>query len=326
MRIAVIGGGAIGCLIAARLSSTPARISLVVRRPDAAADIRQNGIRMATPGGRVTRTPVHVTDDPLSIGPQDLAILCVKAYALKGTLSALSALSGPDTVVMPVVNGIPWWYPAAQPAPLAGRTLASVDPGGVLSQAIDPTRLIGALTYVAVENQDDGVIRHVNDQRFVFGDPAGRATPMLSTVTDLFRQAGFDAAMTGDIRSHIWTKLWGNLAFNPLSVLTGASLATLCQDPGIRAISIRMMEEARRVADRLGVRFAMTIEERIATSAAIGDFKTSMLQDFEAGRRLELEAILASVIELAGIVGAPAPVLDTVLSLTELRARNRIAA
>lgn len=324
MRIAIVGGGAVGCLIAARLAPE-AEVSLVVRRAAAAAEIRRHGIRMVTPAGRELRVPVTVSDDPLALGPQDLVAVCVKAYALKGVLHALPPLTGPETVVMPVVNGIPWWYPVAQPAPLAGRTLASVDPDGVLAASLDPARLIGAVTYVAVESQGDGAIRHVNDQRFVFGDPAGRQTPTLRAVTDLFAASGFEARATADIRSEIWTKLWGNLAFNPLSVLTGAPLATICTNPGTRDVSARMMTEARAVAERLGVSFGMSIDARIATSAAIGDFKTSMLQDYEAGRRLELEAIVGAAIELADLVGVPVPTLRTIHALTDLRANSRAA-
>lgn len=327
MRIAVIGGGAVGCLIAARLAATgQSQVSLVVRRAAAAAEIRQHGIRMTTPAGRTTRTPITVTDDPLSLGVQDLVIVCVKAYALKGILHGLATLTGPETVIMPVINGIPWWYPAFQSAPLAGRSLRSVDPDGILGSVIDPSRLIGAVTYVAVENHGDGLIHHINDQRFVFGDPAGRGTPMLSAVVQTFRQAGFETTESDDIRSHIWTKLWGNLAFNPLSVLTGAPLTAICVNPGTREVSVRMMGEAQSVAERLGVHFGMTIDARIETSAAIGNFKTSMLQDFEAGRRLEIEAIIGSVIELADIVSIPVPTLATVMALTDLRAKTRSAA
>ncbi len=324
MRIAIVGGGAVGCLIAARLAPH-AEVALVVRRAAAAAEIRRHGLRMTTPAGREVRVPVTVTDDPLALGPQDLVAVCVKAYALKGVLHALPPLAGPETAVMPVVNGIPWWYPTAQPAPLAGRTLASVDPDGVLTASLDPARLIGAVTYVAVESQGDGAIRHVNDQRFVFGDPAGRETPLLRAVTGLFARAGFEARATADIRSEIWTKLWGNLAFNPLSVLTGAPLTTICTNPGTRDVSARMMAEARAVAERLGVTFGMSIDDRIATSAAIGDFKTSMLQDYEAGRRLELEAIVGAAIELADLVGVPVPTLRTIHALTDLRANSRAA-
>ena len=324
MRIAIVGGGSVGCLIAARLAAN-AEISLVVRRAAAAKEIRRHGIRMTTPAGREVRVPVAASDDPLAFGPQDLVIVCVKAYALKGVLHVLPQLSGPETRIMPVINGIPWWYPAAQPAPLAGRVLASVDPDGLLSAAIDPDRLIGAVTYVAVESQGDGVIRHVNDQRFVFGDPAGRETPELAKITDLFVRSGFAARASADIRSEIWTKLWGNLAFNPLSVLTGAPLTTICTNPGTRDVSARMMAEARAVAERLGVTFGMSIDERIATSAAIGDFKTSMLQDYEAGRRLELEAIVGAAIELAELFGVPVPTLRTILALTDLRANSRAA-
>ena len=324
MRISVVGGGAVGCLVAARLAAN-AEVSLVVRRAEAAKEIRRHGIRMTMPAGREVRVPVAVSDDPLALGPQDLVIVCVKAYALKGVLHVLPPLSGPETRIMPVINGIPWWYPVAQPAPLAGHVLASVDPDGLLSATIDPDRLIGAVTYVAVENQSDGVIRHVNDQRFVFGDPAGRDTPSVQAVADLFVRSGFEARASADIRSEIWTKLWGNLAFNPLSVLTGAALTTICTNPGTRDVSARMMAEARAVAERLGVTFGMSIDKRIAISAGIGDFKTSMLQDYEAGRRLELEAIVGAAIELADMLDLPVPTLRTIFALTDLRAKSRAA-
>lgn len=321
MRIAIIGGGAIGSLIAARLVSTDATVSLVVRRPEAADTINADGIRVTNPDGSETVTKVAATADAASLPKQDVVILCTKAYALESTLPAVTQLSGRNTTVVPMLNGVPWWYPAAQPAPLAGRCLASVDPDGALKAAIPAERIVGALTYVAVLNRGDGSIHHVGHQSFIFGDPAGRMTPELAAVTEAFNKAGFEASATADIRAQIWTKLWGNLAFNPLSVLTQASSLLLCAEPGVRGVAATMMAEGQAVAERLGVRFAMTIPERIDNTAALGDFKTSMLQDYEAGRRLELDAIVGAVIELAEIVDVPVPTLCTVRALVDLRAR-----
>jgi 2-dehydropantoate 2-reductase len=323
MRVAIIGSGAIGCLLAARLSGGDAEVTLVARRASVVSEIRRDGILMVSPQGRLSRHRVAVTDDPLAAGPQDVVIVCVKAYALQGILDALGALSTADTLVVPMVNGIPWWYPYGLSGPLDGYRLRSLDPDGVLGRSIDPRRVLGAVVYVAVENDGAGRIRHIGDQAFVLGDPAGRMTAGLEAVSDLLTAGGFQPKKTDDIRAHVWTKLWGNVAFNPLSVLTGATLGALCLDAGTRAAGVAIMEEARQVAERLGVVFPMTIDERIASSALIGNFKTSMLQDFETGRRLELEAIVDAVVELAGVVGVATPILRTVGALTAMRARNR---
>lgn len=325
MKIAIVGAGAVGSLLAARLSVADATVTLVAR-PSATAVIRRDGLTMVTPLNRVVRAHPRVTDDPMGVGPQEAVILCVKSYALRGTIDTLLPLLGPETAVVPLVNGIPWWYPYRQPEPLGDRPLASVDPDGVLWRSIAPARVVGATTFVAVEGDGPGRVRHASDQRFSFGDPAGGKAPMVDRLVSLFGQAGFQASRADDIRTAIWIKLWGNLAFNPLSVLTGASLGTLCSHPGARNVGRTMMLEAKTVAERLGVRFTTTVDERIAMSAGIGSFKTSMLQDFEAGRRLELDAILAAVIDLAERVDVPVPTLRAVLGLVDLRARGRLAA
>ncbi|MBK1838717.1 2-dehydropantoate 2-reductase [Azospirillum sp. YIM B02556] len=322
MKVAIIGAGAVGGLLAARLGATEAEVTLVAR-PNAASAIRRNGLTMVTPLNRVARLSPRVTDDSLSLGPQDLVFLCVKAHALRGTIDTLAPLLGPETALVPMVNGIPWWYPHRQPEPLADRPLASVDPDGLLWRSIDPDRVVGATSFVAVEGDGPCRIRHVSDQRFVFGDAANRDNPAVDRVVTLFGQAGFQPAKTADIRQAIWVKLWGNLAFNPLSVLTGSTLGRLCNDPGTRETGRAMMLEAKAVAERLGMVFTTSVDERIAMAAGVGDFKTSMLQDYEAGRRLELDAILGSVIELAERTGVDVPMLRAVLAMVDLRARER---
>lgn len=322
MKVAIIGAGAVGGLLTARLGATDAEVTLVAR-PNAAAAIRRSGLTMVTPLNRVARLNPRVTDDSLSLGPQDVVFLCVKAHALRGTIDTLAPLLGPETAIVPMINGVPWWYPHRQPEPLADRPLASVDPDGLLWRSIDPDRVVGATTFVAVEGDGPCRLRHVSDQRFVFGDPAGRDNPAVDRIVTLFGQAGFQPAKTGDIRQAIWVKLWGNLAFNPLSVLTGSTLGRLCNDPGTREAGRAMMLEAKAVAERLGVAFATSVDERIAMAAGVGDFKTSMLQDYEAGRRLELDAILGSVIELAERTGVAVPMLRAVMAMVDLKARER---
>ncbi len=322
MKVAIIGAGAVGGLLTARLGATDAEVTLVAR-PNAAAAIRRNGLTMVTPLNRVARIAPRVTDDSLSLGPQDVVFLCVKAHALRGTIDTLAPLLGPETAIVPMINGVPWWYPHRQPEPLADRPLASVDPDGLLWRSIDPDRVVGATTFVAVEGDGPCRLRHVSDQRFVFGDAADRDNPAVERIVTLFGQAGFQPARTADIRQAIWVKLWGNLAFNPLSVLTGSTLGRLCNDPGTREAGRAMMLEAKEVAERLGVAFATSVDERIAMAAGVGDFKTSMLQDYEAGRRLELEAILGSVIELAERTGVDVPMLRAVLAMVDLKARER---
>ena len=326
MKVAIIGAGAVGGVLTARGGGAGAEVTLVAR-PNSAAAIRRNGLTMVTPLNRVARLNPRVTDDSLSLGPQDLVFLCVKSHALRGTIDTLTPLLGPETAIVPMVNGIPWWYPHRQPEPLADRPLASIDPDGLLWRSIDPDRVVGATTFVAVEGDGPCRLRHVSDQRFVFGDiggdVAGRDNPAVDRIVTLFGQAGFQPAKTADIRQAIWVKLWGNLAFNPLSVLTGSTLGRLCNDPGTRETGRAMMLEAKAVAEKLGVVFTTSVDERIAMAAGVGDFKTSMLQDYEAGRRLELEAILGSVIELAERCGVDVPMLRAVLAMVDLRARER---
>lgn len=321
-KVAIVGAGAIGCLLAARLSATPAEVTLVARRTATEA-IRREGISMISPRGRVSRVPVTVTDDPLGAGIQDIVFLCVKAHALAGALNTLSALMGPKTVLVPMINGIPWWYPLGQPEPLGSHRLNTVDPDGMLWRSIPTDLLVGSVQWVSVESDGPGRIHHVDDQRFMFGDPLGRSTSAVEAVVELCCQAGFQAQASLDIRADIWTKLWGNMAFNPMSALTGATMGALCSDPHTRDVARTLMEEGRAVAEKLGVAFSTDIEARLALAATVGDFRTSMLQDMDAGRRLETDAIVRAVAELGALIGVPTPTVNTIAALVEMRARQR---
>jgi len=324
MQIAILGAGAIGSLLAARLSSTGEAVSLIAR--GAAYDaIRRNGITLVTPQQQILQTRPVVTDNAQALGPQDVLFLCVKAHELLDALETLQPLVDRHTWVVPIVNGIPWWYPYKQPEPLGGRPLESIDPGGILLRSIDSTRVIGAMTFAAVEKDSPGRIRHIADQPFFFGDIEGHPNPMAERIVELFTRASLQARITGTIRAALWVKLWGNMAFNPLSVVTGATLGALCEDPETRIVAHSMMQEAKNVAECLGVCFESSIDERIATTARVGEFKTSMLQDFEAGRCLETAAIVGAVLELAGLVGCDMPVTRAILVLVEARVLARDA-
>lgn len=321
-RVAIVGAGAIGCLLAARLSSTPAEVTLVAR--SATADIiRRTGITMVTPLGRVQRKPVSVTDDAMAAGQQDIVFVCVKAYALGGTLDALSQLLGPQTILVPMVNGIPWWYPLGQGGPLRDYRMKSVDPDDRLGRAIPADNLVGSVVWSSVEGEGPGRVHHIDDQRFIFGDPFDRPSAAVDTVVALFGQAGFQAQSSTDIRADIWTKLWANIAFNPLSALTGVTLGPLLSDPGTRSVARSLMEEASRVGEALGIQFGSDIDARIEAGRAVGTYRTSMLQDMEAGRRLEVDAILRAVTELGALVGVATPTVDAIASLVEMKARQR---
>lgn len=321
-KVAIVGAGAIGCLLAARLSTTPAEVTLVARSA-AAEVIRREGISMVTPRGRVSRVPVTVTDDPLAAGIQDIVFLCVKAHALAGALNTLSSLMGPKTVLVPMINGIPWWYPLGQAEPLGSYRLNTVDPDGLLWRSIPTEHLVGSVSWVSVEGDGPGRIHHVDDQRFVFGDPLGQRTQAVEDVVNLCCLAGFQARGSLDIRADIWTKLWGNMAFNPMSALTGATMGALCSDPDTRDVARVLMEEGQAVGEALGVTFTTDIDARLALAATVGNFRTSMLQDMEAGRRLETDAIIRSVAELGALVNVPTPTVRTIAALVEMRARQR---
>ena len=322
-RICVFGAGAIGGLIGAKLIREQAgEVTLVARGAHLAA-MRERGLTVAATFDETEHftVPVRATDDPRTLGPQDYVLLAVKAHAVPGVLDALEPLLGPETAVVTLQNGIPWWYFHGIDSPFAGRTIESVDPGGVIWRRIGPERAIGCVVYPAAEVSEPGVITWIEGDRLPVGEPDGSRSERVRRLSQLLQKAGFRAPVRPDIRSEIWIKLWGNLAFNPLSVLTCATLDLLATDPGTRAVARAMMEEARAIGERLGVRFVLDVERRIEGAARIGPHRTSMLQDLERGRPLEIDAILGAVRELGSWVEAPCPTIEVVLALTRLRAR-----
>ena len=323
IRVCVLGSGALGGLLGAHMIRAGASVTLVDQGAHLEA-LASRGLTLIDPDGeRQTLRPHHVSGDPREAGTHDIVVLGVKAYDLPSITPCVSELLAPGGVVLPVQNGIPWWYFAAFGDPYEGRPLESLDPGGILAEHIDPDRVIGCVSYVASEVVEPGVVQHREGQWFPVGEPDGSQSPRVARVARLVEDSGLRSKVLEDIRSEIWLKAWGNLSFNPISALTGATLAAICRDPGTRSLARGMMEEAREVAEALGASFRRSIDRRIAGAEAVGEHKTSMLQDLEKGRRLELEALVGSVLELADLTGKPVPRIRAVHALVELLASNR---
>ena len=316
MKICVVGAGAIGGLLAVRLHKSGEDVSLVARGAHLAA-IRENGLSLTQDGEtHVAKLPAF--ERIADAGPQDLIILGLKAHQVADIATQLPALYGPDTMVLTAQNGIPWWYFQKKDGPFQGRRLQSVDPTGVIADNIPVDRVIATVVYPAAEITRPGHIEHMEGNRFSLAEIDDVDTPRIRAVSEAFTRAGFKAPVISDIRYEMWTKLWGNLSFNPISALTHATLEDLCRFPLTRALVADMMAEAQRVGEALGVRFRVSIEKRIAGGEAVGAHKTSMLQDIEAGRPVEADALIGSVIELGRIADIPTPHIDSVYALVKL--------
>lgn len=322
MKIAVIGAGGIGGYLGARLSLAGESVTCIARGPNLEA-IRAGGLKLIEEDGSEHHaSSVTAVQRMADAGPQDLILLALKAHQVAAVAPDIGALLGPDTAIVTLQNGIPWWYFHGLAGPWEGHSLDSVDPGGIVARHIDPARLIGSVVYPASELIAPGVIRVIEGNRFSLGEPDNSKSPRVQAISDLLARAGFKAPVSSDIRSEIWLKLWGNLTFNPVSALTHATLVRICQFPLTRTLALNMMREAQQVAEKLGVRFRISIERRLAGAEAVGEHKTSMLQDIEQGRPIELEALLGSVIELARITETATPHCDAVYACCALLADN----
>ncbi len=321
MRIAIYGAGAIGGLLAARMvRAEVGEIALIARGPHLEV-MRRCGLRLETTDEEFT-VPVLASDDPREFGPQDYVIVTLKANAVPRVVDAMQPLLGPETAVVTAANGVPWWYFYRLDSPYGERRLESVDPGGVQWERIGPERAIGCVVYPAAEVVAPGVVRLLSGDRFVLGEPDGSRSERVKRLAAALVAAGFKAPVRPRIRDEIWLKLWGNLSFNPISALTLATLDVIATDPGTRAVARAMMVEAQAIAEKLGVRFALDVDRRIEGAAAVGAHKTSMLQDLERGRPMEIDALVTAVQELGRITGVSTPTIDTVLALVVLRART----
>ena len=320
MKICIFGAGAIGGLMAAKLAlKGEAEVTVIARGPHLAA-MQADGLRLVSEGQDIVTRPRCVASAE-EAGPQDYVVVTLKAHSLPGAAQQMQPLIGPDTAIVSAVNGVPWWYFHGVEGAHAGRIVESVDPGGVVTRLLPPSRAIGCIVYPAAEVSAPGVIDHTYGDRFSLGEPDGSRSPRAQKLSEALISAGFKAPVRPRIRDELWVKLWGNLAFNPISALTTATLDVLIADDAQRGVARAMMVEGQRVAEALGVRFAIDVDKRIAGAAEVGAHKTSMLQDLERGRPMEVEALLGAVVELAELVGEPAATCRTVLALVRARAR-----
>jgi 2-dehydropantoate 2-reductase len=321
MRVCIVGAGAIGGLLAVRLARAGTEVSVVARGPHLEA-IRERGLVLISEDGSEHNQRLDASRSLGDLGLHDVIVLGMKAHQVAAVAPELSLLMGPDTVVVTTQNGVPWWYFHELDSPYRGRTIESVDPGGVIARHIDAERVIGCIAYPAAEIVGPGLIRHIEGNRFSLGELDGQKTVRIRQLSECLQAAGFKAPMSADIRSEIWLKLWGNCSFNPISALTHATLVDICEFPLTRQLASNVMREAQAIGDRLGVRFLVSLEKRIAGAQAVGKHKTSMLQDVEAGRALELDALVGAVIELGRITDTPTPYLDALFACTSLLAKT----
>jgi 2-dehydropantoate 2-reductase len=321
MKVCVMGAGAIGGYLGAKLARAGAEVSLVARGAHLAA-MRANGVRLIAEDDEIVEHP-RCTDDPGELGPQDYVILALKAHSVPGCVEMMQPLLGNDTAIVTAVNGIPYWYFHGHGGKFAGAKLESVDPGGRQWEILRPERAIGCVVYPATEVIEPGVIKHVYGDKFPMGEPSGERSERIGRLAALMEQAGLKAPIRDNIRDEIWLKLWGNLCFNPISALTHATLDVIAHDPGTRAVARAMMLEARAIGDKLGVHFRVDVERRIDGAGGVTGHKTSMLQDLERGRPMEIDPLVTVIQEMGRLVDVPTPTLDVVLAL--VRQRGKVA-
>jgi 2-dehydropantoate 2-reductase len=320
MKICIYGAGAIGGLLGAQLARAGEEVTLIARGPHLAA-MREKGLTLRIDGAEHN---VHVaaTDKPADAGPQDVVIVTVKAHGVAPIAEAMQPLFGPDTSVVTAMNGIPWWYFHKLGGPHEGRRIQCLDPDGRLETLIPAGRVIGCVVYPAAEVVAPGIIQHGYGNRFMLGEPDGAKSARATRLSEAMGKAGFKAPVRPRIRDDIWVKLWGNLSFNPVSALTHATLDVIAGDPGTRAVIRRMMVEAQGVGEALGVKFGVDVDTRIGWAADVGAHKTSMLQDLELGRPMEIDALVTAVAEMGDLAGIDTPTIDMILALVIQRARE----
>ena len=322
MKIAVVGAGAIGGYLGAKLSMAGEEVTFIARNRNLAA-IQANGFKLILEDGTPAHAPkARAVQKPAEAGPQDAVLLTVKAHQVAELLPDLRGLFGPQTIVVTMINGVPWWYFQRLGGAWDGQLLESVDPGGLIAAQIESERIIGSVVYPAAELVEPGVVRVIEGNRFTLGELDGSRSERIDALSQTMIRAGFKSPVSKDIRGEIWVKLWGNLSFNPISALTHATLEDICTFAPTRQLAAAMMTEAQAIGEKLGVEFKVSLEKRIAGAQAVGAHKTSMLQDVEHGRAIELAALVGAVIELGRITGVPTPTIDAVHALASLLART----
>jgi 2-dehydropantoate 2-reductase len=332
MKIAIVGAGAIGGMLAVRLALAGNEVAVIDRGVHLEA-IRKSGLRLvhASDGSEEVAENLAAHANCMEAGPVDLVFLSVKANQIAPLAPAMRALFNDNTMVVSTQNGLPWWYFQNLDGPYRNYRMKSADPDGVIEASIETRRIIGCVVYPAGELVAPGVIRHVEGDRFPVGELDGAESARVKAVSETLVAAGLKSPVLQDIRSEIWLKLWGNMSFNPISALTHATLVDICRDPGTRKLAANMMQEAQTIAEKLGAKFRVSIDKRIAGAEKVGKHKTSTLQDIEAGRAIEIDALIGEVAELGELTGTPTPGIDAVhallalLSATMLDAKSRVA-
>lgn len=317
MKVCVVGAGAIGGLLAVKLAFAGETVSVIDRGAHLSA-IRSKGLHLHWQDGTIWKANVKAFDKTAEAGEQDLVVLGVKAYDLRRVAEDIRHLLGPDTMVMTVQNGMPWWYFQKEGGSFDGTRLKSLDPDGLLSEAIHPDRILGCVAYPAAAISTPGVIQHVEGERFPVGELDGRESERAKKISDALIKAGFKSRVISDIRAEMWLKAWGSLTFNPISALSHATMAGICRYPETRQLAVAMMTEAHAIASKLGITFRHTIEQRVEGAEKVGEHKTSMLQDLEAGKPLENEALVGAILEMGRLTNTPTPVIESVYALIKL--------
>lgn len=318
MKICIIGAGAIGGLLGAKLALAGEEVTLIDQGAHLEA-IRRNGLKLIWHDGteRVAKN-IKATDSFDEAGKQELVILALKAHIIEKVAPQIPKLFDDSTVLVPMQNGVPWWYFQRHGGPHEGRRLETLDPNGTVAAHIDARRIIGCVVYPAGEIVAPGVVRCSEGDRFPVGELDGQTTERAQRVSETLVKAGLKSPILDNIRAEIWLKLWGNLSFNPISALTHATLVDICQFPATRQLAADMMTEAQTIAGKLGITFRLPLEKRIAGAEKVGKHKTSTLQDVEAGRPIEVEPLIGAVVELGKITETPTPHIDAVYALTSL--------
>lgn len=320
MKICIFGAGAIGGYMGAKLALSGADVSFVARGPHLEA-MQSGGLILREEGQEPVTVAVNASDDPSRLGEMDYVIITLKAHSVPAVVGAMQPLIGQHTTIVSGVNGVPWWYFHKLDGPWQGTRLKSVDPGNAQWDGFGPDRVLGCVVYPAAEVTEPGVITHIEGNRFSLGEPNGSRSDRALALSKVLAGAGLRAPVRPRIRDEIWVKLWGNLSFNPISALTHATRDVLCTDPGTRAVARAMMIEAQEIAEKLGVKFPIDVDKRIDGGAAVGAHRTSMWQDLDLGRPMEIDALVTSVQELGRLTDTPTPTIDTVQALIGLRGR-----
>ena len=321
MKVSIVGAGAIGGFIGTRLAAAGEVDVSVIARGATLAALREHGWRMNTAEGSV-QAPARASENPADFGAQDLVVIAVKGPALTAVARHIAPLLGPDTLVMPAMNGVPWWF-CHGVAGVADLSLESVDPGGVIARAIPHRQVLGCVVHASTSTPEPGLVQHKMGNGLIVGEPAGGKSERAQRVADLLAHAGFDVTHSDNVRYDIWYKLWGNMTMNPVSAITGASCDRILADPLVRAFCSAAMAEAAAIGERIGCPITQAAEDRHAITAKLGAFKTSMLQDVEAGRPIELDAIVGAAQEIGQRLGLATPNIDALLGLTRLFGRVR---